>query len=113
MDVNKAVGIDKITIEDIKMGGPDLSNLIIKMINICIKNGSYPDELKNSKIRPIYKGGKHASFDNYRPISIAMILDKIFQKYIGNTIMKYLEVNKLLNERQYMHTKKVNPLTNY
>ena len=38
--------IDKITINDIKLGGEDLAKIIIRMINLCIEMGVYPEELK-------------------------------------------------------------------
>ena len=40
------------------------------LINTSINQGIFPDELKTTKVVPIYKSGDKADTSNYRPISI-------------------------------------------
>ena len=60
-----------------------------------------------------------SDYNNYRPISISSILDKIIQKYIGNVLMNYLELYKLIDDRQYAYqkgkstNKLLNEMSNY
>jgi hypothetical protein len=46
-----------------------------------LAQGIYPERLKFSVIKPIYKSGDKSSPSNYRPISILPAFYKIFEKY--------------------------------
>jgi hypothetical protein len=59
LNIQKAPGFDKITVRDIIMGGEELLKILIDIINKSIKKSVYPDRIKLSIIRPIYKTGKH------------------------------------------------------
>ena len=102
---NDAWRNDKITLYDVKIGGEGLVKLLTFLINKCISEVYYPEFLKISLIRPIYKKGSHSDYNNYRPIALSSILDKIFQKYIGNCLYKFLINNDLINDRQYAYQK--------
>lgn len=40
---------------------------------------------------PVFKGGDTSDIKTYRPISIINIISKIFEMYIADTLMSYLE----------------------
>ena len=50
------------------------------IINMSLLTGEYPDVLKLVKVIPIYKGGETQDVNNYRPISLLSIFDKIIEK---------------------------------
>ena len=52
------------------------------IINLAIKTGIFPNDLKMARITPAYKSGAKDSFDNYRPISILPALSKIFERCV-------------------------------
>jgi hypothetical protein len=47
-----------------------------------LAHGMYPERLKFSLIKPIYKSGDKSSPSNYRPISLLPVFSKIFEKVI-------------------------------
>ena len=60
---------------------PDL--LIIPLahiINMSFNTGVYPDLLKIVKVIPIHKGGSTQEVNNFRPIALLSIFDKIMEK---------------------------------
>lgn len=71
------------------------------VINNCINQGLFPDQMKIAKVVPLHKKGSTASCDNYRPVSVLPSLSKIFEKYIAEELMDYLAVNRILSERQF------------
>jgi hypothetical protein len=59
--------------------------------------GNYPERLKLSLIKPIYKSGDKSSPSNYRPISLFLAFSKIFEK----RLFGHLNNNAILNEHKY------------
>lgn len=101
MKSSKAPGIDAIRIQDLQLCKSKLAPALVKLINTSIKNGVLPQGLKTSIIRPIYKGGAHSDYKNYRPIAILSSIEKIMEVYITNKLNKYLETHKIINEDQH------------
>ena len=52
----------------------------ILSLNLSLKNGTFPSELKLSRVIPIHKGGKPDLCDNYRPIALLSSISKILEK---------------------------------
>ena len=50
------------------------------MINMSIENGISPSKLKIAKIVPILKSGDQIDPDNYRPVSLLSIFNRIYEK---------------------------------
>ena len=66
----------------------------------CIKTGKFPNKWKIATIVPIFKGGNKEDVSNYRPVSLLPITGKIFEKIIHYQIVKFLENNEFLSNRQ-------------
>lgn len=81
------------------------------IINTSLLSGEVPPAMKISKITPVHKGGDAKDFNNYRPISILPIIDKIMTKLINNQLLEYLKVYKVINKRQYGFVMESNPPT--
>lgn len=82
LDCNKSPGTDQIRVRDLKLIKNSISPVIAKFINMCLKKGVYPNELKKAIIRAIHKQGSHQEYTNYRPIAILNLLNKITEKLI-------------------------------
>ncbi|KAG7302273.1 hypothetical protein JYU34_013767 [Plutella xylostella] len=101
MSINKSPGSDKIRIQDLKLIKCKISPVIAHFINVSVKKGIYPDQLKLSLIRPIFKQGSHTDYSNYRPIAILSVINKITEKAIVAQVTKFLEKHEILSSNQY------------
>ncbi|KAL1446424.1 hypothetical protein WDU94_005680 [Cyamophila willieti] len=101
LNLNKGPGFDKIRLKDIKINFIWIKNILKTIINKMIKESYIPKLMKMSIISPIYKRGKKNDCGNYRPIAVLPCIEKIFEKYVNNTLTTYIEENNLLNENQY------------
>ena len=62
-----------------------------KIINLSFKNGIYLDNLKVSKVIPVFKEkGSKLDYNNYRPISLLSNLNKIIEKLMHKRLSKFL-----------------------
>ena len=66
-------------------------------INLSIKTSAVASTWKIAKISPIFKSADSSRPENYRPISILLVLSKMLQKAVHKELMNYLETNNLLN----------------
>ena len=72
-----------------------------KIYNWGIENGTYPEELKIAKVIALYKKGVKYDPNNYRPISLLSLFDKILEKILCMRLVSFLEHNKKLYCYQY------------
>ena len=81
---------------------PDLIIIpLAYIINMSLETGEYPDLLKLVKVVPIHKGGSTQDVNNYRPISLLSIFDKIIEKLIHKRLYTFLEKNNILFHNQF------------
>ena len=66
LDVNKACGLDEISLKYLKMSANVVSPIITSIINQSILSGIFPSQWKESKITPLHKGGEPGDLNNYR-----------------------------------------------
>jgi hypothetical protein len=71
------------------------------VFNRCLVTGYFPDQLKISKVTPVYKSGSKDQFQNYRPISIVPIFSKVFESLICSRLNNIFESNNLLTHSQF------------
>src|SRR3989442_5333089 len=73
---------------------------LLYICNLAFDIGTFPEQLKISKIVPVYKKGSKSLVSNYRPISITNPISKVFEKLIHARMVKYLDKYKLLYDYQ-------------
>lgn len=56
---------------------------------------------KYAIVTPIFKGGDPLDMSNYRPISLISNIAKLFEKCIKQKLVKYLEANNIIFDKQY------------
>ena len=81
---------------------PDLIIIpLTKIINTSFSTGEYPNKLKIVKVIPIHKGDSKTDVNNYRPISLLSIFDKIIENLMHIRLYQFLESNNILYNNQY------------
>jgi len=73
-------GCDEITTKILKISSPFIVSPLTYTCNRMLSTGTFPDRLKYSEIKPIYKKGDKTLITNYRPISLLPVFSKIFEK---------------------------------
>ena len=98
---NKSTGPQSIPIKLLKLI-PDLILIpLCKIINHSFQTGVFPDALKISEIIPIHKGGSTEDLNNYRPISLLSIFDKIIEKVMHKRLYNFLQEHNILFQNQF------------
>ena len=94
-------------------GHDEISNILIKrskevlvkpltfLVNQMLALGQFPDDLKLSRVKPLFKNGDVSLLSNYRPISLLPSLSKIFEYVLYHQLIEYLNGNNLLCIEQY------------
>jgi hypothetical protein len=78
---SKKEGTDLILNEFIKTGNSTLILTLVKLFNKILKSGKFPKLWNHSLISSIYKSGDPNDYNNYRGISVASCLGKLFTKF--------------------------------
>lgn len=95
-----SVGYDGFCTKIIKVVNEDICHHLSHIINLSITSGIFPNNLKLSIIKPLFKKDNKQLMENYRPISLISIFSKIFEKYLYGEINSYLEKNLILCTEQ-------------
>ena len=76
----KSEGYDNICTNVIKCCKNEISLVLAHLVNLSLEHGVFPDKLKNSIIKPLYKKkGDKTDMSNYRPIALIPILSKLYE----------------------------------
>ena len=98
---NKSTGPQSIPIKLLKLI-PDLIIIpLCKIICMSFTTGKYPDALKICKTIPIHKGGSTVELNNYRPISLLSIFDKIIEKIMHKRLYNFLGEHNILFDNKF------------
>ena len=102
LDPSKAVGPDEIPVIVLKDLSAELSPILSKFFNKCIRQSCFPVFWKKSSVCPVYKNaGERCDSTKYRPISLLPIMSKFFETIINNFLISNLERSSLLSDMQY------------
>ena len=101
LNINKSVGPSSIPAK-LLLQIPDLIIMpLCRLINTSFTTGKFPNALKIVKVIPIHKGGSSEDVNNFRPISLLSIFDKIMEKLMHVRLYSFLECNNILYENQF------------
>ena len=105
LDLSKASGPDCIPVMLLKNCEPELSYILAKLFNKCLKESCFPDCWKVSSVLPVFKNvGEKPTPKNYHPVSLLLVVNKVFQKLVNNSIVVHLEKCGLFSDFQYGFT---------
>ena len=96
-----ATGWDSIPAVVIRSARQVLVPVITHICNVSISSGVFPEAFKKAVIHPVHKAGRKDELNNYRPISILTALSKILERILNNSLISFLEANKILADNQF------------
>ena len=100
---HKASGPDRVSARFLREVATQISPALTLLFNASILQSIIPTDWKDALINPIYKKGKNnrGIAENYRPISLTSVTCKLLEQIIHSNIIKHLEANTILSEKQH------------
>ena len=96
-----STGYDDFSTKFVKLSASLIAPALVKIFNLAINTGIYPDSLKIAKVIPVFKKGDQMSVNNYRPISILSPINRIFEKILYSRLIKYIDKSNILYKYQF------------
>ena len=103
---NKSSGPASIPLYLLKLAADLIVIPLCYIINISFSTGVFPDVLKVAKVIPLHKGGSTQLVNNFRPISLLSIFDKIMEKLMHKRLYTFLDEHDILFKNQFGFRKK-------
>ena len=94
-------GYEEISTKILKISAPCILSPLTFIFNKILSTGIFPDKLKFSEVKPLFKKGDKSEFSNYRPISLLTSFSKIIEKIIHKRLYRHLNENKLLAKERF------------
>lgn len=95
-----STGYDDISTRVLKLVSCKISEPLSHIFNICITYGVFPDKLKHTIIKPLFKKDDKCDMNCYRPIALVPVLSKVFEKFIHASIYRFFENRNLFTDKQ-------------
>ena len=102
----KATGHASIPLKWIKIVADLIAIPLCRIVNLSFSKGVFPELLKTAKVIPSFKAGSADDVNNYRPISLLSIFDKILEKIMHKQLYAFLEEKEVLFKNQFGFRKK-------
>ncbi len=101
LKVSKAPGPDGIHARVIKECKESISFIFSIIFEKSLLEGTLPRQWKQANVKALYKKGKRTACSNYRPVSLTCIVCKLFESLLRDSVMEFLEKNKLITCHQH------------
>ena len=96
LDPDKTHGHDNINIRMLKICVSSIYKPLEMIFKQCIETGVFPSEWKKGNVVPIHKKGDKQTLENYRPVSLLPILERLLFHEMFNFFIE----NKLISSNQ-------------
>ena len=104
-------GYDEISSRILKISAPYILSLLTYIFNKVLSTGTFPERLKFSEVRSLFKKGDTTEFSNYRPIPLLISFSKINEKIIYKRLYNCLNDNNILVGDRYGFREKLSTET--
>jgi hypothetical protein len=98
--IKNSSSYDEITTKILKACSSHISLPLNYICNQSVYAGIFPDRLKISIVKPLYKKGDKSCVTNYRPISLLAAFSKVLEKVMYNRLSHYMRTNNILDPEQ-------------
>ena len=102
ISISKAIGPHSIPTDIFHLIKLNISVPLTEIINLSFNTGVFIENLKTSKVIPIYKNkGSDLICNNYRPISLLSNVNKIIEKLMHIRLYNFLSKHNCIYESQF------------
>jgi hypothetical protein len=91
LKTSKAAGPCSLPIKVLKLLQNVIANPLEILFNTSFSTGIVPENFKLARILPVFKKGDHTNLNNYRPISLLSVFNKLLEKLMYNRLIAYLQ----------------------
>jgi hypothetical protein len=98
---HKAAGPDNLKPLVLKELADIIAPVVTRLFRASLKQGKTPDAWREAHVTPVFKKGEKYKAVNYRPVSLTCILCKQMEHILSSHIMKHLNTNHLLYDKQH------------
>ena len=95
-----STGFETIPVKYLKLVSEYIGSPITNIINNCIKANSFPKMWKIARISPIPKVKVPTKPSDYRPISVLLVLSKVFERIILNQVKRFIDKHEVYQSTQ-------------
>ena len=96
LKISKAVGPSSIPVSIPRILKGALSTPLQIIFNASILTGIVPERFKLARVIPVFRKVSQVSLNNYRPISLLSVFNKLLEKFVFNRLSNYLEKRHLI-----------------
>ena len=100
MKNNKSPGVDGIPPKLLLEVVEQMSIPLATVFNMSLEEGVVPLEWKETNIIPLLKKGSRNKSENYRPVSLTLVICKLLERLIKDHLVDFLVKNNLINPSQ-------------
>ena len=83
----------------------EIARPIAYIINLSMCQGIFPDKLKTTVIKPLFKKGSKLDVSNYRPIALLSPFSKVSEKVYLKRVLSFLSKNTVISENKFGYRK--------
>ena len=98
---SKATGPYSVPTDLLKFLKSYLSIPLEIIYNVSFSNGCVPDQLKIASVIPIHKKDSQTDLNNYRPISLLSVFNKILEKLMYKRLFSFIDKHNILYDQQF------------
>ena len=96
---NKALELYSCLVRILKGACQTLSKPLAILPNKSVQSGIYPSKLKHAKVIPVFKNEDESDQNNYSPISLLSVFNRIFEKL--KILKSFIDKYVILSKYQY------------
>ena len=96
LNLSKATGPYSIPTRLLKLLKTCLSAPLEIIYNYSFSSGIVPDQFKIANVIPVHKKGSQTNLNNYRPISLLSIFNRIMEKLMYRRVIDFVDKHGIL-----------------
>ena len=96
-----AAGPNCVPMEAIAVAAEVLVGPLAALYNMINETTEVPKCFRTARVKMLYKKGEKSNMQNYRPLSMANHIGKIWERLVNDKLVSHLEKNKILSDNQH------------